>query len=346
MARSPIPLSRTVARVLVAGVAVLAVAGCGSGSDGSGTPTLVLYNGQHESTTQVLVDDFTKETGIKVEVRSGEDPELANQILQEGSASPADVLYTENSPALELLSEKGKFARLDAATLENVPRRYRSDEGDWIGVAGREVVLAYNPSKLPAGRLPVSLMDVGGPSWQGKVGIEPGGADFQAIVAAVLADQGVAKTTAWLEGLKRVGEVYQHNAAILQAVDRGQLSAGIIYHYYWFRDRAESGANSGNVRLHYFGHQDPGAFVSVSGAGVLESSGHPEAAQKLVAFLTDTQGQTDLARSDDFEYPLNPNVQANPQLKPFDELDPPPISPDQVGDGTAAVALLRQVGLL
>lgn len=332
---------------VVGAVTAFAAAGCGGSSgSGGGRATLTLYNGQHESTTKLLVADFTKATGIKVQVRSGEDPELANQILQEGSASPADVVYTENSPALGLLSEKGKLAKVDPATLAQIPSRYDSPRGDWVGVAGREAVLVYNPAKLPADQLPRSLMDIGGPSWHAKVGIAPADSDFQAIVAAVVALEGEPKAKAWLQGLAHDSEVYQGNTAILQAVNRGDIPAGIIYHYYYFRDRAESGANSGNVKLHYFGHHDPGAFVSISGAAVLASSRHQAAAQRFLQFLTSVRGQTDLAKSDDFEYPLNPKVPANPALKPFDQLQPPDVTPADIGDGRQAVALLQQVGLL
>ncbi|MGH3796610.1 MAG: iron ABC transporter substrate-binding protein [Pseudonocardiaceae bacterium] len=329
---------------------LLALTGCGAGSGGSGSSAgsgpLTLYNGQHESTTKLLVSDFTKATGIKVNIRSGEDPEVANQILQEGSASPADVFYTENSPALALLSEKGKLAPVDQATLRQIPAKYDSPKGDWVGVAGREAVLVYNPATLPASQLPKSIMDVGGPAWHAKIGIAPAEGDFQAIVAAVAKAEGTQKATAWLQGLKRDGQTYESNTAIMQAVNRGDIPAGIIYHYYVLRDQAESGANSSHVKLYYFGHQDPGAFVSVSGAGVLKSSKHQAEAQRLVSFLTGTQGQTDLAKSDDFEYPLNPQVPANPKLKPFDQLQAPDIGPADIGDGTQAVALLQQVGLL
>lgn len=346
-------MRRTHAALVAMGASVLlAVAGCGSGAGGGGgddssaTTTLTLYNGQHESTTMLLVKNFTQATGIKVNVRSGEDPELANQILQEGTASPTDVFYTENSPALSLLSDKGKLAPVDQTTLQQIPERYSSPKGDWIGVAGREAVLVYNPSKLPADQLPQSIMDVGGPQWHGKIGIPPSSADFQAIVAAVIADAGTQQATRWLQGLKQHAQVYEGNSAILQAVNRGDIPAGIIYHYYWFRDQAESGANSDHAKLYYFGHHDPGAFVSVSGATVLKSSDDQKAAQRLVQFLTGKQGQTALANSDDFEYPLNPDVPANAKLKPFDELQPPQIGPADIGDGTQAVTLLQQVGLL
>lgn len=332
--------------ILVVG-AMLMAAGCGSSSsNASDKASITLYNGQHESTTKTLVAAFTKSTGIQVKVRSGEDPELANQILQEGSASPADVFYTENSPALTLLSEQGKLATLPSSILDQVPTQYQSSRHDWAGVAGRETVLVYNPSKLDAEDLPKSLVDIGGPAWHGKVGIGPSGADFQAIITGVIDTVGKQKATAWLRDLKGVGEIYSHNSDILQAVNRGDIPAGIIYHYYYFRDQAESGANSSHVKLHYFGHEDPGAFVSVSGAGVLKSSSHQAEARKLVQFLTGTDGQSVLAHSDDFEYPLNPLVAPNPQLKPFASLQAPDRGVNGIGDGAQAVSMLQDVGLL
>ncbi|MEO6826873.1 MAG: iron ABC transporter substrate-binding protein [Microbacteriaceae bacterium] len=334
---------------MVAASALFALTACSAAPGNGSTKTaesLTLYNGQHESTTELLVSDFTKATGITVKVRSGEDPELANQIVQEGSASPADVFYSENSPALTLLSEQGKLAPVSTTTKKQIPAKFSSPNGDWVGIAGRAVVLAYNPEKLATAQVPASILDVGGPTWSGKVGIAPSGADFQAIVAGVIKSTGVSAATTWLEGLKRAGQVYPGNSAIMQAVNRGEIPAGIIYHYYWFRDQAESGANSANVKMHYFGNQDPGAFLSISGAGVLKSSTHQEAAQKLVQFLSGTKGQTALADSDDFEYPLNASVPANPKLKPLAELELPDTVLADVGNGKQVIKLLQQVGLL
>src|ERR671932_511326 len=77
-------------------------------SSASSTPaTLTLYNAQHEDLVTAMVNGFTQETGIKVNIRSGKDFELANQIVQEGDASPADAFITENSPAMQVVQDKG-----------------------------------------------------------------------------------------------------------------------------------------------------------------------------------------------------------------------------------------------
>ena len=71
---------------------------------------IVVYNAQHESLTKSWIEGFTKETGIKVTLRNGDDTEMGNQIVQEGTASPADVFLTENSPAMVLVDNAGLFA--------------------------------------------------------------------------------------------------------------------------------------------------------------------------------------------------------------------------------------------
>ncbi len=339
-------------RVLIGAVAastVLAAAtACGSGADSATPgekPTLTLYNAQHDDLAKAMVANFTEQTGIKVNIRSGKDFELANQLVQEGDRSPADVFITENSPAMGLVSSKGGFAKVDQATLDQVPSAYRPSDGSWVGFAARATVMVYNPAKLPTGELPKSIMDLSDPTWQGKFGIAAAGADFQAIVSAVLATQGTDAGTAWLKGLKTNAKVYPGNGAILKAVNAGEIPAGIIYHYYWHKDRAEAGANSKNVEQHYFGNQDPGAFVSVSGAGVIKSSKHQAEAQQLVQYLTGKRGQQVLADSTALEYPIGSGVAANPKLKPLVELDAPEIDPAKL-NGPQVVELMQQENLL
>lgn len=346
------PRPRALSVCALSATVLLTAAACGGsdpgdsgGSGGSGDKaTLTLYNAQHESLTQELVKGFTAKTGIPVKMRSGEDFEMANQIVQEGDHSPADVFITENSPAMVLLAKKGDFSTLEKSTLAAVPRTDQASDGAWVGYAGRSTVLAYH-SSVPRAALPTSILDLADSRWKGQVGFSPTGADFQAIVSAVLDTQGAAKTEAWLKGLKANGKVYDGNTAVMEAVNRGEVKVGVIYHYYWFRDQNESGANSKHVRLKYFGHQDPGAFFSISGAGVLKSSKHQDEAQQLVHYLTSPAGQKILADSDAMEYAINPKVKSNPALKPISQLDAPKIDPSTL-NGPKVINLMQQAGLL
>jgi iron(III) transport system substrate-binding protein len=337
-----VPRNRVFAALVVAGTALAPMGGGAAES-----VTLTLYSAQHHQMVDMLTAAFTKETGIKVRVHSGEAPEIANQIAQEGKQSPADVYFTENSPELTLLDEKGMLAKIDPTTLAQVPARYSAADGDWIGVLARENVLAFSPSMIQESALPASLLDLAKPEWKGKVAIAPTDADFLPLVDAVAVLKGRAAALDWLKGLKRNAQVFEDDEGVVAAVNRGSVATGIINNYYWARLRTEEGADKMHSRIHHFTDHDVGALVNVSGAAVLKSSRYPDAAQKFVAFLVSKPIQEMLGKSDvDYEYPLAKGVQPNPLLKPFDQLQPPDISVLQLGDDQQAARLLREAGLI
>lgn len=306
---------------------------------------IVVYNAQHESLTKAWVEGFTQETGIPVTVRNGDDTEMGNQIIQEGSASPADVFLTENSPAMVLVDNAGLFAPVAPSTLEQIGAAYRPAHGKWLGIAARSTVFVYNPAALKPADLPTSLLDLASPSWKGRWAASPAGADFQAIVAAVLELKGEAATLDWLKAMKANATIYRGNSAVLKAVNAGQVDSGVIYHYYSFVDQAKTGENSKNTSLHYFKHQDPGAFVSISGGGVLASSKHPEQAQAFLKWITGKDGQAILETGNSFEYAVGQNAQSNPKLVPLAQLDAPNVDASKL-DSKKAVELMTQAGLL
>lgn len=333
--------SRRVAVVLSAVAVATGMVACSS----SGSDELLIYNAQHESLTKEWIDAFTKETGIKVTYRQGGDTELGNQLVAEGDASPADVFLTENSPAMAAVEKAGLFADVEQQTLDQAPAQFRPSSNKWTGVAARSTVFVYNKAKLPADQLPHSIMDLQQPQWKGRWGAPPAKADFQAIVAAILELKGEPATAQWLAGLKTNAVVLQDNIATLRAVNDGQVDGGIIYHYYWFRDQAKTKEISGNTALHYFKNEDPGAFVSLSGGGVLKSSKKQEQAQKFLRFITGKAGQEVLQNGTSFEYPVASGVAANPALPPLDSLQAPAVNPSNL-DATKVTDLMTKAGLL
>jgi iron(III) transport system substrate-binding protein len=335
---------RAIAGLLTSAGVVSALGACGS-SEASDEKTLTVYSAQHESLVREMLADFTDETGIELEFRDANDSELANQIVQEGDASPADVFLTENSPSIDVVDKAGLLAPLDAATLEQVGEQYRPQSGTWVGFAARSTVLAYNPDAVTEAELPASILDLADPEWQGRVGIAAGGADFQAIVSAVLALQGEQATRDWLTGLERNAEIYASNTAVMKAVDEGETDVGVMYHYYWYRDQAEGGLIGDDAELHYFRNQDPGAFLSISGAGVLASSDQPEEAQRLVEFLTSPEAQRRLAGSSALEYAVGTGVASADVLPPLEGLQAPVVDPGSL-NAPLVTELMQDVGLL
>jgi iron(III) transport system substrate-binding protein len=338
----------------IATVAGLALTGCGSSSSGAGGAgsheTITLYNGQHEQTTQSLVAGFEKATGINVKVRSDDEAVFDNEIQVEGSNSPADVIYTENTPALEFLQEHDLLAPVDPATLARTPARFNSPQGDWLGVSARVSVLDYNPSKIAENQLPKTALALADPKYKGLLAIAPGETDFQPIVTSMIKQYGTARTQQWLEGVKAnagSNHSYPDNEQIASDINSGKVAFGVINQYYWYRLGAQIGTSNYHSKLAYFAPRDPGYVLNVSGAAVLASSKHQAAAQKFLAYLNSKAGQDIIRNSDSFEYPIASGVTTTGAAEtPFDKLQPNPIDLAQLGDGRAAVDLLKQAQLL
>ena len=341
-------------RALRAGWSALAVAmaagwllaGC-SASSGSGQ-SITLYNGQHPQTTESLVSAFEKTTGITVNVRNDDEDTLADEVVSEGSRSPADVIYTENSPALEYLQGKGLLASVDPSTLAATPSRYDSAQGDWVGVSARVSVLIYNPSLIAESQLPTSILQLADPRYQGDLALAPGETDFQPIVTSVASTYGSAAALTWLEGLKANAgsHIYPDDETIADEVNRGVVAFGVVNQYYWYRMGAELGASNVHSKIAYFAPQDPGYVLDVSGAAVLRSSTHQADAQKFLAFLVSKQGEEIIAHSDSFEYPIASGVSTAQPETPLGELQPNSITIPELGDGSTAVSLMQKAGLL
>jgi len=330
-----------------------ALAGCSSSpaSAGSGQ-SITLYSGQHEQTTDGLVTAFEKQTGITVNVRNDDEDTLANLIAVQGQHTPADVFYTENSPALEFLQERGLLTPVDGTTLAKTPSQYNSPQGEWVGVSARVSVIVYNPSLIPASQLPASVIQLADPKYQGKLALAPSETDFQPIVTSVMRTYGQAAALAWLEKIKAnaASHTVPDNETLVDEVNRGQAAFGVINEYYWYRLQAEIGKSAMHSQITYFAPHDPGYVIDVSGAAVLKYSKHQAAAQKFLAFLVSPQGEEIIARAagneQSYEYPLGSGVTTSAQQTPFSQLQPNPITIAELGDGSAAIALLRQAGLL
>ncbi|MBT9186089.1 iron ABC transporter substrate-binding protein [Pectobacterium punjabense] len=326
--------------LLASGLTLSASANAAENDEG-----IVIYNAQHENLVKSWVDGFTKETGIKVTLRNGSDTELGNQLVQEGKSSPADVFLTENSPSMVLVDNTDLFAPLDKATLAQVAPDYRPSHGRWIGIAARSTVFVYNPTKFTDAQLPKSLADLAKPEWKGRWAASPSGADFQAIVSAYLELKGEKATQEWLKGMKENFTAYKGNSTVMKAVNAGQIDSGVIYHYYRFVDQAKTGENSNNTKLYYFKHKDPGAFVSISGGGVLASSKHAKDAQAFIKWITGKSGQEILRTNDAFEYAVGVNALSNDKLVPLKDLDAPKVDAAKL-NSKKVVDLMTQAGLL
>ena len=332
-------------RTLAASAIVLAALAPHVKAQTASAEGILVYNAQHENLTRDWAAGFTRETGIKVTIRKGSDMDMANQLVLEGARSPADVFLTENSPAMTLAEGAGLFEPIPADVQALIPEQYRPGDGRWIGVAARSTVFVYNKNKLAADQLPKSILELAEPKWKGRWAASPAGADFQAIVGALVVLKGESVAADWLKAMKVNAAPYRGNATAMKAVNAGEVDGAVIYHYYYFNDQAKTGENSNNVASHYFRNRDPGAFVSVSGAGVLASSKKKAEAMAFVRWIAGKGGQKVLREGDSYEYAVGNGEASHPKLEPLAKLEAPVLEPARLNN-KKVTDLMTAAGLL
>lgn len=341
-------MSRSLSSLALATVFALSLSGCAATTpeSNSGSETadevqsLVLYSGRAEDLVQPIIDQFTAETGIEVEVRYAGTAELAAQLLEEGTSSPADAYLAQDAGALGAIAKAGLFQQIPADLFDLVNPSFSGADNLWVGLSGRVRVLNYNPEKVT--ELPKSVLELAEPQWEGRIGIAPTNASFQSFVTAMRITEGEEVTKTWLEGIKRNGVVFEKNSAILEAVETGQVDAGLINHYYWFARGAEVGAENMTSKLAAFEPQDVGNLINVAGLGILKDNSSTRA---LVEFLLSETAQRYFVE-ETFEYPVIKGLDAVEGLSPMGDLPSPDIDLSDLDTLEQTLELIRAAGLI
>lgn len=359
--------------VAVATALALVVTGCGTGTTPTpapaqgapppeqGTPSpaqpqpatteqptgpITVYSGRSEDLIGGILDDFTKATGIEVQVKYGDTAALAATILEEGDRSPADVYFGQDAGALGALSKAGRFITLPESVLNLVAdARFRSPRGEWVGTSARARVVAYNVDNVNPADLPDTIWGFTDPRWNGRIGWPPTNGSFQAFVTALRLLEGDQKAKEWLQGIQKNNpKVYGNNSSALQAVAAGEVDVAFINHYYLYRFLTEQGPGF-KARNHHLTGGDAGAMINVAGVGVLKTSKNQAAALKLVEWLLSERAQRAVAEQNG-EYPLVAGVAPAFDIPPLDSIKTPDLDLSKLEDLEATLNLLRDVGVL
>jgi iron(III) transport system substrate-binding protein len=306
---------------------------------------ITVYSGRNEELIGQLIEQYQAETGTKVNVKYGDTAELAATILEEGTNSPADVFFAQDAGALGAVAAEDRLQKLPDAILNSVDERFRSPEGEWIGVSGRARTVVYNTKTITETDLPETIFGFTDPKWKGRLGWVPTNGSFQAFVTALRVLEGEDKAREWLEGIKaNEPKVYENNSAVVQAAAAGEIDAGFVNHYYLVRQIEEQGESFG-ARNYYFKNGDPGSLVNVAGAGIISSSKNQEAAARFVQFLVSETAQKYFTDKT-FEYPLIASVQPNSILPALGELQTPNLDLSKLNDLKGTLQLLQDLGIL
>jgi iron(III) transport system substrate-binding protein len=339
-------LKKAAAIVLATVVAALTLA-AGAATAPTQTTSLTIYSGREQALVRPIMDRFTKETGIQLDVRYASSTSLATALVEEGTNSPADVYWSQEPGTLGLVGARGLLARLPQTTVGKVPSRFSTPSRRWVGTSGRSRVLVYNTNELQVSELPASVWGLTNAKWKGKIGIAPTNASFQAFLGATIYLFGEARVRAWLEGVKANDvRFYPNNTTVVQAVGRGDVEVGLVNHYYLYNLLADTPDLP--VRNHWFRDGDPGNLVLAAGVGVVASTRKAAAAQRFVDFLLSKTGQRMIARGPGAaEYPLVKGVPRRPGLRPLTAIKGPKYNLGRLSTDLApAVRLLLEEGYI
>ncbi len=304
---------------------------------------LVVYSGRSESLVDNIIRQFGEATGIEVEVKYANTAQLAATLLEEGGNSPADVFFAQDPGGLGAVASM--LVVLPDSVLEQGPEWARSPEGRWVGISGRARTVVYNTDKLTEADLPDDMFGFTDPVWKDRIGWAPTNASFQAMVTAMRAEWGDARTREWLEGIKANNpKIYPKNTPQVAAAAAGEIDVGFVNHYYLFRFLAEEGEDFA-ARNYHPRSGGPGSIVMVAGAGILSSAKNVENAERFLKFMLSPVAQQYFA-GQTFEYPLVEGVKIQRVLVPLADIVKPDLTAGDLVDLKGTQALLQDAGVL
>ena len=333
----------SIASSLVLATAVL-LSGCSSSTEQESSPREVtIYSGRSQEFIAPFLAEWEKKSGIALKIRYADSAELAAQIREEGSNSPADIFLAQDAGSLGAVSLAGLFTTLGDEVGAEIQPQYIAADRSWIGVTGRARVFAYNPRLLTD--LPQSITDLANPVYKSKLGIAPTNSSFQAFVTALINAKGEDFTQKWLESLvKNDVQIFAKNSAIVEAIDSGKISIGLVNHYYTWEVSQGLGRKI-SAENGFFTSGDLGNMVNVSGAGILKSSKKYAAAEDLINYLTSQVVQSKFV-AETHEYSLIADQISPAGLPSLRQIGAPSVDLESLAEIQKTQELLIKVGLL
>ena len=279
-----------------------------------------IYSARQEVLIKPLLDQFTAKTGIKVNLVAGNADALLQRLQNEGLNSPADVLLTVDAGNLNRAKELGLFQPVTSKALEGaVPAAYRDPTGHWFGLSMRARPIMYAKDRVKPEEL-ATYQDLADSRWKGKVCVRSSGNVYnQSMVAALIAEQGVAASEAWVRGLvanfarpPQGGDRDQ-----IKALAAGQCDVALVNTYYlggmMTSAQEEEKQAASKVAVFWPNQKERGVHVNVSGAGVTRHAKNQENAVKLLEFLVSDEAQRWYAEANQ-EYPVRPGTAVSATL--------------------------------
>lgn len=308
---------------------------------------ITVYSARNLLLTRIPFNDFFRETGIKINVESGEIDELLARLQNEGTNSAADVLLTVDAGSLWKATQEGLFQPINSQTLQkNIPEHLRDPDNYWFGLSKRARTIIYSTKRVDPAEL-TTYEDLANAKWQKKLCLRTSAKEYnQSLVAMMITRHGIEETekivSGWVKNL--AADPFNKDSEVIQAISSGTCDVGLVNHYYLGRILKRDP----NIPVGLFwpnqGENEGGVFVDISGAGILKNAKHKDNAVKLLEWLSSDAAQNLFADSN-MEYPVNPHIEPNEIVKVWGAFKQNTDNVSQAGKNReAAIKLMDRVG--
>ncbi|MEF1285026.1 Fe(3+) ABC transporter substrate-binding protein [Vibrio sp. M250220] len=307
-----------------------------------------VYSYRQPFLVEPMFSEFTKETGIKVNVKFAKTG-LTEKLAQEGEYSPADVILTVDISRLSELTKKNLVQAVESEVLEkNIPAQYQDTNNEWFALTTR--TRSVYSSRDRVGRLgeDFTYADLAKPEFKGKICTRSGKHPYNvSLVSAMIAHEGEAATKEWLEGVKAnlARKPQGNDRAQVKAIKEGlcDVSLGNSYYLGNMINDAEQKAWADAVYINFPNQKTTGTHVNISGMAMAKYAPNKENAQKLMEFLAGDTAQSMYAEVN-YEYPVKEGVKRSELVASWGDFKSDMISLDDVANyHEAAIKLLDEV---
>lgn len=306
-----------------------------------------IYSHRQPELIQPLLDAFTKDTGIKVNI-AFVDKGMAERLQAEGERSPADLILTVDIARLSQVVAAGVTQPVESEVLKaNIPAEFRDSGNQWFGLTSRARVVYASKERVKDGEV-TTYEDLADPKWKGRICTRPGTHDYNlALVAAMIAHHDEAYAKKWAEGVKAnlARKPEGNDKDQIKAISAGEcdIALGNTYYMGQMLRNPEQKAAADASRIVYPTFEGGGTHVNVSGVAMTKAAPDKAAALKLMEFLASDEAQKLYAETND-EFPVEPGVERSELVKSWGTFTPDATSLSEVAKlRPAALKLMEEV---
>ena len=306
---------------------------------------VVVYSSRIDELIKPVFDAYTAKTGVNIKFITDKEAPLMARIKAEGENTPADLLLTVDGGNLWQAEQMGILQPLNSQVIQdNIPAQYRSSNGAWTGLSLRARTIVYSPERVEKSEL-TTYEALADKNWEGRLCLRTSKKVYnQSLTATLIETHGAEKTEAiikgWVDNLAT--DVFADDTALIQAVDAGQCDVGVVNTYYFGRLHAQN--PDLRAKLFWPNQGDRGVHVNLSGIGLTKHAPHPEAAQKLVEWMTSPEAQSIFADIN-MEFPANPDVKPSAEVTAWGDFKADTIPVEVAGKRQAeAIMLMDRAG--